>query len=72
MRVLRRDAVRELVQVRLADVGVAGALEPRDRLGRCVRDVLSEQDRPVGRRQAGGVEQVFDGQPKTCRRWRFG
>ena len=72
VRVLGRDPVGELVQVRLADVRVAGALEPRDGLGGCVRDVVGEQDRAVGRRQAGGVEQVLDGQAETRRRQRVG
>jgi hypothetical protein len=62
VRILGRDAVGELVQVRLADVRVARALEPRDGLGRCSGDVVGEQDRPVRRRQAGGVEEVLDGQ----------
>ena len=72
VRILGRGPVGELVQVRLADVRVARALEPDDGLGRCNRDVLGEQDRPVRRRQAGGVEEVLDGQPKTCRRRRVG
>jgi hypothetical protein len=50
------------MQVRLADVRVARRLEPPDRLGRPRRDVLGEQDRPVGRRQALGVEEVLDRQ----------
>jgi hypothetical protein len=65
MGVLGRDSVGELVQVRLADVGVAGGLESSDRLGRSVRYVLAEDRRPVGRRQSSGVEEVLDAERDT-------
>jgi hypothetical protein len=58
--VLRRDAVRELVKVRLADNRVAGRLQPRDRLGGAVRDVVGEDGRAIGRPEAGSVEEVLD------------
>jgi hypothetical protein len=58
--VLRRDAVRELVKVRLADNRVAGRLQPRDRLGGAVRDVVGEDGRAVSRREAVGVEEILD------------
>jgi hypothetical protein len=48
------------VQVRLADVRVAGRLEPRHRLGRPRGHVLGKQDRPVGGNEPGGVEEVLD------------
>jgi hypothetical protein len=48
------------VEIRLADVRVADSLEPRHRLGRPRGHVVGEQDRPVGRDQAGGVEEVLD------------
>jgi hypothetical protein len=53
------------VQVRLADVGVAGVLEPPDGRRGPGRNVLGEQDRAVGRDEAGGVEQVLDGERNT-------
>ena len=70
MRVLRGDAVGELVEVRLADVRVAGALEADDCLGAPVGDVVGEEDRPVGRRQPGGVEEILDGERDAVRRHR--
>jgi hypothetical protein len=51
------------VQVRLADVRVAGVLEQPDGLGRARRDVLGEQDRPVGGHEALRVEEVLDREP---------
>jgi hypothetical protein len=63
VRVLGGDAVRELVQVRLADVAVPGGLEPEDGLGAPLGKVVGEDDRPVGRDQARGVEEVLDGEP---------
>jgi len=48
MHVLGRDAVGELVEVRLADVRVPALLQPCDRLGRPLRDVVGEDDRPGG------------------------
>ena len=60
VRVPARDAVGELVQVRLAHVRVAGRLEPGHGLGAALGHVVGEQDRAVGRRQPGGVEQVLD------------
>jgi hypothetical protein len=58
--VLRGRAVGELVQVRLADVRVTGRLEAAHRLGGLRRHVLGEQDRAVGRHQAGRVEEILD------------
>jgi len=60
VRVLRGRAERELVQVGLADVCVAGRLQPPHRLGRLARHVVGEQDRAVGRDEPGRVEQVLD------------
>jgi hypothetical protein len=68
VRVLRGDAVGELVQVRLADVRVAGGLEPDDGLGGAVGDVVGEDDRPVGRDEPGRVEEVLDREPDS-ERW---
>ena len=68
VRVLRRDPVGELVQVRLADVHVAGLLEQRDRGRGSGGDVLGEEDRAVGRRQTLGVEEILDGQANALRR----
>jgi hypothetical protein len=68
VRVLGRDAVGELVQVRLADDAVAGGFETRDGLRGPVGDVVGEEDRAVGRRQAGGVEEVLDCQRGAGRR----
>jgi hypothetical protein len=65
MLVLRRRPVCELVQVRLPDVRVAGRLEQPHRLGRLGGHMLGEQDRAVGRDEAGRVEQVFDGEPDS-------
>ena len=61
--VLRRDPVGELVQVRLADVRIAGRLGEED--GCCTRgrDVFSEDRRAVRRRQACSVEQILDREP---------
>jgi hypothetical protein len=56
MRVLRGDAVGELVQVRLADDGVVGRLKASDGLGGSFRNVVAEDRGAVGRRQPGGVE----------------
>jgi hypothetical protein len=60
MLVLRGGAVGELVQVGLAHVRVPGRLEPPHRLGGLARDVLGEQDRPVGRDEPGRVEEILD------------
>jgi hypothetical protein len=60
MRVLRGDAAGDLVQVRLADDGIAGCLEASYYLGGSFRDVVAEDRGAVGRRQPGGVEQVLD------------
>ena len=62
VRVLRGRSVRELVQVRLADVGVACAFRSTHGLGRLRRHVLGEHRRPVGRDEPFGVEQVLDGE----------
>ena len=66
--VLRRDAVRELVQVRLADVRVPRGFRSSDRLGSYRRHVLREDGRAVGCDQPRGVEQVLDGERNTCGR----
>ena len=58
--VLGGRAERELVQVGLADVRIAGRLQPPHRLGCLARDVVGEQDRAVGRDEPGRVEQVLD------------
>jgi len=50
------------VQVRLADVEVAGSLEPADGLSGLLRDVVGEEDRAVGGDERGGVEEVLDRQ----------
>jgi hypothetical protein len=68
VRVLGGDAVRELVQVRLADVRVAGTLEAYDGFGRGRRDVFREDRRPVRRRHARRVEQVLDCEPDSVGR----
>jgi hypothetical protein len=62
VRVLGRDPIGELVQIRLPHDAVAALLEPLDRLRRPLGDVLGEQDRPVRGAQAGRVEEVFDGE----------
>jgi hypothetical protein len=72
MRVLRGDAIGELVQVRLADVREARRLEPRDGLRRTDRDVVGEDRRAVRRRQPGRVEQILDGERDACGRRRVG
>ena len=48
VRVDGRDPVRELVQVRLADVRIARRLESRHRLRAALRHVVRVDDRPVG------------------------
>jgi hypothetical protein len=60
VRVLGGDAVGELVEVRLPDVDVAFSLELGDCRGGPLRDVVGEDDRPVGRGEPGGVEEVLD------------
>jgi hypothetical protein len=60
MRVLGGDAVGELVQVRLPGDGIAGGLERRDRGRGLLGNVVAEDQRPVGRRQPCGVEEVLD------------
>jgi hypothetical protein len=66
--VLGARAVRELVQVRLADVRVARVLEQANGLGGLRRDALGEDRRAIGRRQAGRIEQIFDRESKP-RAW---
>ena len=58
--VLRGDPVGELVQVGLPDDRVAPGLEARDGGCRPRGDVLGEDRRPVGRPEAGRVEEVLD------------
>ena len=65
--VVGRDAVGELVQVRLADVDPARGLEPRDGARGRVRDVVGEDRRAVRRAHARGVEQVLDRKPRPAR-----
>ena len=65
--VLRRDAVRELVQVRLPDVDPSGCLEPEDRLGARDRDVVGEHGGPVRRPHTGRVEEILHGESPPCR-----
>jgi hypothetical protein len=69
VRVHRRDAERELVEVRLAGVHVACGLEASDDVCALGRNVVGEDDRPVGRRDARGVEEILDGETDTvaCR-----
>ena len=68
VRVLRRDAVRELVQIRLADVRVpAGLCEVHGFRGGG-RHVFGEHRRAVRRRQPCRVEQVLDPKPDACAR----
>src|SRR2546429_595394 len=62
VRVLRRGAEGELVQVGLADGDVTGGLEQTPRVGGSVRDVVPEDRRAVGGADAGGVEEVLDGE----------
>ena len=62
VRVVRRDPVGELVQVRLAHDRVAGLLEPGDAGRRALGNVVAEDRRAVGRRQPGRVDQVLDGE----------
>ncbi len=61
----RGDPVRELVQVRLSDVRVAGGFEPAHRLGRLLGHVLGVDDRAVGRRQPRRVEEILDREPRA-------
>ena len=58
--VLGGDPVGELVQVGLPDDRVAPGLEARDGGCRPRGDVLGEDRRPVGRPEAGRVEEVLD------------
>ena len=67
MRVLRRDPVRELVQIRLAHGRVPRRFEPGDRLRRALGDVLGEHDRAIRRDEPGRVEQVLDSQRDPVR-----
>ena len=62
VRVVRRDPVGELVEVRLAHDGVAGLLEHRHAGRRALGHVVAEDRRPVRRRQPGRVDQVLDGE----------
>ena len=63
VRVLGGRPVRELVQVRLADVHVARILEPQHGGGCPLGHVAGEDPRAVGRLQPAGVEEVLDRQP---------
>ena len=63
MRVLGGRPVRELVQVRLADVHVARILEPQHRGSGPLGHVAGEDPRAVGRLQPAGVEEILDRQP---------
>ena len=47
------------MQVRLADVHVAGRLQPDDRLGGTLRHMVGEEDRTVGGAQTRRVEKVL-------------
>jgi hypothetical protein len=58
--VLGGDPVGELVQVGLPDDRVAPGLEARDGGCRPLGDVLGEDRRPIGRPEAGRVEEVLD------------
>ena len=62
MRVLRRRAVSELVQVHLPDDAVALRLESLDRERRRGRKVLGEERRAVRRHEPGGLEEILDGE----------
>ena len=66
--VLGGDPPRELVQVGLADHHVAGVLEQRHRRRGLVRHVVAEDRRPVRGPQAGGVEEVLDGESRAVPR----
>ena len=68
VRIHRRDSVRELVQVRLADVRVARRLEAAYALRRRARHVIGEDRRAVGRRQPRGVEEILDGERNALAR----
>ena len=68
VRVLRGDAVRELVQVRLAGDSVAGSLDAQDCVGAARRHVVCEEDRAVRRDEPRGVEQVLDRDGRARRR----
>ena len=63
--VLGRDPVRELVQVRLAEDGIAGALEARHGIRRPRGHVLLEDRRAIGRDQPRRVEEILDAQPDS-------
>ena len=71
VRVLRGDPVRELVQVRLADVHVPGRFQAADRLRGLGRHVFDEDRRPVRGHEPGGVEEILDGEadPLAVVRW---
>ena len=69
VRVLGGRAVRELVQIRLADVRVAGLLEQPHRGRRLAGHVPGEDRRAVGRLEPGRVEEILDGEPDPGRRW---
>ena len=51
------------MEVRLADGRVARCLQHCHRSGGVGRDVLGEHGRAVRRPDAGGVEQILDGEP---------
>ena len=83
VRVLRRDSVGELVEVRLPRDGESGGLEQLHRVGAHGTHVVGEECRAVGRRQLRGVEQVLDrhrfaaawlvgtGQPDSVHYWKW-
>ena len=65
--ILRGDAVGELVQVRLANVCVAGLLEQPHGRSRLGRDVIGEHGRPIRRPHPGRVEQILHSEPDPTR-----
>jgi len=60
VRVLGGRSESELVEIRLADVDIARSLEPLHSLRAVGRNVLGEEDRAIGRDEAGGVEEILD------------
>ena len=67
VRVVRGDAVGELVQVRLAHDRVARRLELRHARRRTLRHVVAVDRRPVGRDEPRRVDQVLDGERDPVR-----
>jgi hypothetical protein len=69
VRVVARDAVGKLVQVRLADVHVPGGLEPSDRLGGAVGHVVGERIEPYVVRRPAVSKRSFTatGMPSSTR-----